>query len=130
MKCLESILEARKKNPVKIRLLMTTGCLEYWFLLHYERRAPSIITPADKERIEQEVRRYVPAYEKGDYEITATIAQCYKKAIPNGRWTLERLKSDGLPDDPAERDKWLFLGEHTFTTVHEALEMLIKLPKL
>lgn len=130
MKCLENILEARKKNPVKIRLLMTTGCVEYWFLLHYEKRAPSIITPADKERIEQEIRRYVPAYEKGDYETTAIIARCYEKAISNGRWTLERLKSDGLPDDPTERDKWLFLGEHTFTTVHEALEMLIKLPKL
>ena len=130
MKCVESILKAAKRSPVKIRLLMTSCCVEYWFLLHFERRAPAIITPTDKEKILQDVRNLVHGYKKGDYETTAAIARKYKDAIPNGRWTLERLKSDGLPDDPTERDRWLFLGTRTFTTVHEALEMLEALPKL
>ena len=130
MECLKNIIKSRKKNPVIIRMLMTSCCVEYWFLLHFEKRAPAMATPADKEKVLQDLRRYVETYEKGDYETTAIIAQQYENAIPNGRWTLERLKDDGLPDDPMERDKWLFAGTHTFTTVHEALEMLLRLPKL
>ena len=47
--------------------------------------------------------------------------------VGNGRWTLERLKDDGLPENEEQRNKWLFKGEHTFTTVHEGLEMLLSL---
>lgn len=55
-----------KRNPLKIRLLMTTGCAEYWLLLHYRKTAPAIATPADKDKILMEVKKIVPSYKKGD----------------------------------------------------------------
>lgn len=126
MKCLKEIISSRRKNPIKIRLLMSTGCVEYWFLLHYERVRPTIATPADKERVLREVQKHVPSYSKGDQKATDEIAQNYAVAIENGRWTLECLKREGMPEGE-ERDQWLFQGKHTFSTVHEALEMLMTL---
>lgn len=126
MKCLKDIIASRRKNPIKIRLLMSTGCVEYWFLLHYERVRPAIATPAEKERVMKDVQKHVPVYEKGDQKTTEEIAQHYPTAVENGRWTLECLKREGMPEGE-ERDQWLFRGNHTFTTVHEAIEMLMSL---
>ena len=126
MKCLKDIIASRRKNPIKIRLLMSTGCVEYWFLLHYERVRPAIATPPEKERVLKEVQKHVPAYEKGDQKTTEEIARNYSVAVENGRWTLECLDREGMPDGE-ERDQWLFQGKHTFTTVHEAIEMLMAL---
>jgi len=126
MKCLKEIIASRRKNPVKIRLLMSTGCVEYWFLLHYERVRPAIATPPEKERVLKDVQKYVPSYEKGSQRPTDEIAQHYQTAIENGQWTLECLKREGMPEGE-ERDRWLFQGQHTFTTVHEALEALMDL---
>ena len=47
MKALKEIIASRRKNPIRIRLLMSTGCVEYWFLLHYERVRPAIASPAE-----------------------------------------------------------------------------------
>ena len=105
---------------------MSTGCVEYWFLLHYERVRPAIATPPGKERVLREVQKHVPSYEKGNQKATDEIAQNYAAAIENGRWTLECLKREGMPEGE-DRDQWLFQGKHTFTTVHEALEMLMAL---
>jgi hypothetical protein len=81
-------------------------------LLHYERTAPAIASPADKERIKERVKRYVPHYEKGNYEATCAIAKHYEKAIENGKWTLVSLVEDGLPtlEDSDERNCWLYQG--------------------
>ena len=133
IRCLSDIISSRtKRNPLRIRLLMTTGCIEYWFLLHYERSAPAIATPADKDRIMKSVQVHMPSYKKGDYDSTASIAEHYPTALKNGKWVLERAGKDGMPerfpDNTFESDRWLFKGTHTFTTVHEALEMLINLP--
>ncbi|MDD6988358.1 RloB family protein [Ruminococcus sp.] len=130
MKCLKDIIKSRpRNNPLKIRLLMTTGCIEYWLLLHFKKTAPSIATSADKEKILNEVRKIEPTYIKGDYTSIENIAKHYLAAVENGQWTLERLKDDGLPEDEQQRNQWLFRGEHTFTTVHEALLMLMELSK-
>lgn len=133
--CLADIIASRpKKNPIKIRLLMTSCCLEYWLLLHYKQTKPSMATPADKKKIENLLIAHAAKesihYEKGDLAATSAIAAKYDVAIPNGQWVLESLKAEGLPDDPQLRDEWLFRGIHTFTTVHEALLMLLSLPKL
>ena len=76
-----------------------------------------------------EVRKIEPSYIKGDYTSIDNIAKHYLAAVENGQWTLERLKDDGLPEDEQQRNQWLFRGEHTFTTVHEALLMLMELSK-
>ena len=125
MKCLEGIIASRRRNPIKIRLLMTTGCVEYWFLLHYERVRPAIATPAEKERVRKDVQRHVLSFEKGAQKSTDEIAQHYARAVENGRWTLECLKQEGMPEGSVG-DRWLYQGKHTFTTVHEAIEMLME----
>lgn len=125
------IKELRKlRNPrIKVRLLMTTACLEYWMLLHYELTAPAIACSADKERIQDRLKRHVPLYEKGNYDATCEIAENYETAIENGKLTLISLVDDGLPilEYTDNRNRWLYQGTHTFTTVHEAIEFLIKL---
>ncbi|NLM47157.1 MAG: RloB domain-containing protein [Firmicutes bacterium] len=130
-KIITRLRKLRKPGRIKIRLLMTTACFEYWMLLHYERTAPAIATPADKERIKERLKKYVPYYAKGNCEAIREIARHHRKAIENGKWTLLSLVEDGLPtlEDCDERNCWLFLGTHTFTTVHEALEFLYKLKK-
>ena len=126
MACLEAIVHSRpKRNPIQIRLLMTSCCVEYWLLLHYERTAPAMATPADKDRMLNAVRRYMPDYEKGDITTTTLIAKNYEVAVENGRWSLSRLREDGMPESEPERNRWLFNGTHTFTTVHEAIEALL-----
>lgn len=129
--CLDQMLQSRpKRNPLIIRLLMTSCCVEYWFLLHFERAAPAMASPSDKERILQRVKEHIPSYRKGDELTTAKIGEHYLTAVENGNWILQLLKADGMPDNVEDRDKWLFQGTHTFTTVHEAIEMLMDLPSL
>ncbi len=130
MKYLKDIRTARKKNPIQIRLLMTRCCIEYWFLLHYERCAPSLVLPGDKEKMLERVRSFVPQYQKGNIKSTAEIAKHFDEAIKNGEWTLALLENQGIPTDPQKRDRWLFEGDYTFTTVHEAIVFLKNLPKL
>lgn len=128
MKCLDDIIKSRpKKNPIKIRLLMTTCCIEYWLLLHFDKKAPAIAIPKDKEKILKSVKDEENSYKKGDYESIKKIASRYKTAIENGKWTLERLKEVGMPEDEQQRNQWLFKGDYTFTTVHEALIYLVSL---
>lgn len=129
------IIKGFKKGAHKIssvRLLMTTGCVEYWFLLHYEKSKPLIQTKADKERVTNGLMTHVPGYKKADRRSIEEIAANYKKAIKNGEWTLQTLgKIDDIPDDDQmNRDEWLFKCGHTFTTVHEAIAYLEGLLKM
>lgn len=116
----------RNREPIRIRLLMTTSCVEYWFLLHYERTRPGIGTVAAKEAIEARVRTYVPTYQKGDENATAEIGRQYDAAIQNGYWVIEQMIADGYPAAVGEdeRNRWLFVHDRTFTTVHEAVDFL------
>ena len=67
-------LRKMRKNPkIRVRLLMTTGCIEYWLMLHYKMFAPSFLTETEKKRMLAEVVAVEPTYEKGDYTSTARI---------------------------------------------------------
>ena len=66
LKIIKRLRSLRKKPGIKVRLLMTTGCVEYWFMLHYKMFAPPIQTVAEKERIIAELIEQVPDYQKGD----------------------------------------------------------------
>ena len=122
-------LRKLRKTHIRVRLLMTTACLEYWLLLHYERCAPAIVSPEDKKRILDKVKSRLPLYKKGDEESTFKIAERYETAVTNGKWTLQQLVKEGIPsiEDRDERNAWLFAGKYTFTTVHEAIEYLKEL---
>lgn len=106
---------------------MTTGCIEYWFLLHYKKIKPPITSPADKDKVMKMLQREEPRYTKTDENVIGYIAKKrFHTAIANGKWTLDSLC--GLPDSAnLDRDHWLYTCGQTFTTVHEAVEYLLSL---
>lgn len=121
------ILRLRKMNSyIRVRLLMTKGCIEYFFLLHFEKTAQTIVTVSDKEKImDRLILKYCNSYKKGDKDSIYLIAENYNKAIENGKWSLERIREDiGDIGESDIRDKNLFVAEQTFTTVHEAVQFL------
>ncbi len=125
----EKIVRALKKiqKELRVRLLMTKGCIEYYFLLHFQKCRPTILTPTDKEQILKSlVANYVPNYQKGDADSIDKIAAQYTTAVINGHWSLEQAISEiGIVSE--ERDRQLFMTDSTFTTVQEGIEFLIEL---
>lgn len=125
-KIIEQLRKLRKKPNIRVRLLMTTGCIEYWLMLHYQMMAPAINCTADKERIINQLKQKMPGYKKGDFETTEKIAKMYQTAVRNGAKTLVNLLPDGIPtlDDTDARNHWLHQSSKTFTTVQEAIQYL------
>lgn len=126
IKIVKSLRRLRNKPGIKVRLLMTTACIEYWLMLHYKKYTPDIETVADKQRILHEVQSREKDYEKGDYPSTARIAERYPTAIKNARDVLVELLQEGLPElaDTDERNRWLYFSSKSFSTVFEAIEFL------
>lgn len=116
----------RKGHEIRVRLLMTTGCIEYWLMLHYEMYTPSIQTVAEKQRVMERLLTKEPNYKKGSVAITAKIAKRYLIAASNAKWTVCNLSQQGLPDieDTDERNHWLCQKCLTFSTVYEAIDFL------
>ena len=126
LKIIKSLRRLRNKTGIKVRLLMTTACIEYWLMLHYKKYTPDIETVADKQRILHEVQSREKDYEKGDYPSTARIAERYPTAVKNARDVLTELLQEGLPElaDTDERNRWLYYSSKSFSTVFEAVEFL------
>lgn len=129
LKIIKRLRKLRKKPNITVRLLMTTGCIEYWLMLHYKMYVPSIQSVAEKDRIIAELKTKEPAYFKGDPVSTARIAERYPTAVNNADKTLQSLLSEGLPgiDDTDDRNKWLCTQCRTFSTVQEAIRYLERL---
>ena len=108
---------------------MITGCVEYWFMLHYKMFAPPIHTVAEKERVIAELIEKVPDYQKGVLHSTSKIARNYPDAVKNAKKVLSNLLQDGLPtlEDTDERNCWLCKKCLTFSNVYEAIEFLTSL---
>lgn len=85
-KTISVLQKLRKKPNIRVRLLMTTGCVEYWFLLHYKKVCPSIQNVAEKESVLKMLQNECPGYEKGDSVTTRKIAERLENAIINGDW--------------------------------------------
>lgn len=123
-------LRRLRRNPnIRVRLLMTTGCIEYWLMLHYKMFSPPVLEVADKERMLAEVVAREASYVKGNYEATARIAERYPIAVEHAEKILVNLLSDGLPglEDTDERNQWLCKQCKTFSTVNEAITFLEQL---
>lgn len=129
MKIIKRLRSLRKKPGIKVRLLMTTGCIEYWLMLHYEMYTPPIQTVAEKQRVIERLLSKEPNYQKGDTATTARIAQNYPKAVIHSKQTVLNLLSQGLPglEDTDERNRWLCQKCLTFSNVYEAIEFLTSL---
>ena len=120
------IKKLRKLNSqIKVRLLMTRGCIEYYFLLHYEKCAPAIHIPADKDKVIELLKKQCPKYKKGDKESTDKIAELYKNAIDNCHWRMEKLREElSSIEQCDDRAYQLFVSDLTFSTVFEGIEYL------
>ena len=129
MKIIKRLRALCKKPGIKVRLLMTTGCIEYWLMLHYEMYTPPIQTVAEKQRVIERLLSKEPNYQKGDTATTARIAQNYPKAVIHSKQTVLNLLSQGLPglEDTDERNRWLCQKCLTFSNVYEAIEFLTSL---
>lgn len=116
----------RKKPNIRVRLLMTSGCIEYWLMLHYKMTAPPLQTKAEKEQMISELKRLEPGYVKGDKKATEKIAEYYPTAVTNAAKTMKNLLPEGLPglEDTDERNEWLCKNCKTFSNVHEAINFL------
>lgn len=116
----------RKDKNIRVRLLMTTGCIEYWLMLHRRYYVPSLQTVAEKERVIADIKAEEFSYEKGNREIVAKVAKDYPVAVNNARRTMKRLLDEGMPglDDTDERNRWLQRKCLTFSNVYEAIEFL------
>lgn len=123
---IKKLRKLRKKQGIRVRLLMTSGCIEYWFMLHYKYYTPSLVTVPEKERVINELKRTIPTYKKGDYDSTEKIAVNYPVAVNNSKKTVKALLSDGLPglEDTDIRNQWLNTQSKTFSNVYEAIEFL------
>lgn len=116
----------RKDKTIRVRLLMTTGCIEYWLMLHRRYYVPSLQTVAEKERVIADIKAEEFLYEKGNKEIIAKIAKDYPVAVNNAKRSMKRLLDEGMPglDDTDERNRWLQRKCLTFSNVYEAIEFL------
>lgn len=128
---INKLRKLRKKPNIRVRLLMTTGCIEYWLMLHLRYYTPSLQTVAEKERVISEIKAEEPLYEKGNYEIIAKIADKYPIAVNNAKKTVNRFLAEGMPgiEDTDERNQWLYRKCLTFSNVYEAIEFLESLER-
>lgn len=126
IKIIKKLRSLRKKPNIRVRLLMTTGCIEYWLMLHYEMYTPPIQTVAQKERVMDRLLTKAPNYRKGNADEMAKIAQEYPTAVKNAKKTVLNLLQDGLPgiEDTDERNRWLCQKCFTFSNVYEAIDFL------
>lgn len=126
LEIIKRLRHLRKKPQIRVRLLMTTGCIEYWLMLHYRLFAPPVLTVPEKEQMLRQVIKEEPTYKKGNYIATARIAQHYPTAVKNAGIVLQNLLKEGMPglEDTDERNLWLCKNCRTFSTVQEAVSFL------
>lgn len=126
LEIIKRLRHLRKKPQIRVRLLMTTGCIEYWLMLHYRLFAPPVLTVPEKEQMLRQVIKEEPTYKKGNYIATARIAQHYPTAVKNAGIVLQNLLKEGMPglEDTDERNLWLCKNCRTFSTVQEAISFL------
>ena len=120
-------LRKLRKNPnIRVRLLMTTGCIEYWLMLHYKMYVPPLQTVAEKERVIAEIATKESTYVKGNQQAIFKIAENYPIAVINSEKTIKNLLQDGLPglEDTDIRNQWLCRNCKTFSNVYEAINYL------
>ena len=126
LEIIKRLRRLRKKPQIRVRLLMTTGCIEYWLMLHYRLFDPPVLTVPEKEQMLRQVIKEEPTYKKGNYIATARIAQHYPTAVKNAGIVLQNLLKEGMPglEDTDERNLWLCKNCRTFSTVQEAISFL------
>ena len=112
-------VSSRKK--IKVRILMTTGCIEYWFLLHFERTQPAMDGQPFKEKVFSRLKTHVPQYTKAGTEIIRKFAdERMENAIVNAQRIMQSVVNDGHWAS-ADLNRQLYTSGATFSTIFETL---------
>lgn len=114
----------KRSRNIKIRILMTTGCIEYWFVLHFEQTQPAMDGLPFKEKMMKQLKKHVPQYTKAGVETIKAFADSKMDcAIANGQRVMRSVtKSINLTN--ANKDQKLYTSGATFSNVYEALVYL------
>lgn len=123
---IRKLRKLRRHSQLRVRLLMTSGCIEYWLMLHFRMYTPPLQTTEEKEQVISDLVGMEPTYHKGNYTVTEHIAQNYPVACRNAEKIFRNLTSSGLPtlEDTDERNQWLCQKCLTFSNVFEAVYFL------
>ena len=85
LEIIKRLRHLRKKPQIRIRLLMTTGCIEYWLMLHYRLFAPPVLTVPEKEQMLRQVGElyrygtHCPTLSHGSEECRNRTAESLKR---------------------------------------------------
>ena len=138
---MDTLHHLRRSPKIRVRLLMTTGCLEYWLMFHFRKYRPAVQTKEQRDRVVRDLRstcqnEFGMDYEKGNADILGRIYEAgLDNAIEYGAFYLRELESRGklppltCPQEPNRNElnaryKCLLSLEETFTTVQEAITFL------
>lgn len=118
-------IDDRSGKKIKIRILMTTGCIEYWFLLHFERTQPTMDGQPFKEKIFNRLKTHVPQYTKAGTDVIMKFAdEKMENAIGNAQRIMQSIVNNGQwakADRKADRYRHLYTSGATFSTIFETL---------
>ncbi len=126
LQIINELRQLRKSPNIKVRLLMTTACIEYWLYLHFQKAQPSLKTSADKDKMLKALVAIAPNYKKGDKSSICQIAAHYQTAILNGTWSIAQLRTESVPNGDSEDaiNEWLYTNSKTFSNVQDAIVFL------
>ena len=115
---LDRVRRTRLGKGSKILAIPSIPCFEFWLLLHFVYTTrPFDAPPGDSicSRVIEELKKYLPAYKKGDQDIFDTIQDKLDNAITNAR-KVEQFHQTSGTDNPS-------------TLVHSMVEYLRDLKK-
>lgn len=115
---LDKVRRTRLGKGTKIFAIPSVPCFEFWLLLHFiYTTKPFDAPPGDSicSRVIEELKKYLPEYQKGDYDIFGRIQNELDNAIINARLVEQFHKASGT-DNPS-------------TCVHSLVEYLRNLKK-
>jgi len=115
---LDKVKRTRLGKGSKIFAIPSVPCFEFWLLLHFiYTTRPFDVPPGDSicSRVIEELKKYLPAYQKGDQDIFNNIQDRLDNAITNASRVQQFHQTSGT-DNPS-------------TLVHSLVEYLRDLKK-
>jgi len=115
---MDRVRRTRLGKGSKIFAIASVPCFEFWLLLHFTYTTKPFDTPADNSicaKVIEKLKKYLPAYQKGDQDIFNKIQDKLDNAITNAR-RIEQYHQTSGTDNPS-------------TLVHSMVEYLRDLKK-
>lgn len=122
----KDILKKQKIDFNKVKLLMTSKDIEYFFLLHYEYKQPHCLY----NDFEKELKKHQINYEKTDEKIIGDIYSKRIDGIKNSRISVLKILKDGNKEYKTIKEsnydfyKIFFETDCAFSLIFQAFEYL------